>query len=923
MGELDHFMELLSQCQREVCLTFLLSSSIQTPKAEIRNFRNTMKENLLVLGLSNAAGYMEISDQDLTSQDLVDMKRISLVLEQVYKKNRKEAGDRIEKRFQSLEELGVHYDPEELDSLTIPEIPESLKLLVKHEDCILEKSIGRGQSGTVFLGHFKNSTDEIAIKVLSKQTLSQADVESYRREVYFLTILSHPSLTKFCGYTEDAPFYICTEFMSGGSLYHKLRDKPDELSPTTRSLIALTVARGLEYLHSKGVIHRDLKSLNVLLDSNNNAKICDFGMVRTRDNRPMTGMIGTVHWMAPEVLMSIPFYDEHVDVYSFGIFLWELVTGQMPYKDMQPNQIIRAVTEFGERPQIPDNCPPKLAQLMTACWSAEPQDRPTMAKVVAELQDSKCHLPGTDEVDFNIRAGIVSKHKSSLSLPYFKKEIIKPRAKSKEPKYVSPETAIMIAQGPPSENRKEALNYIFTNCNDAQSLSNFLDLGLTRVISSVLLEQSSDSETAMTYLLTCREAKVFDIEVLKGLLSYSSVKTDVLRNKALSVLLSASVLRFDFLKSAPSFVQQLLLFIRLPMPPQSSAAVLQLANRLIRSISSAPDGLWEVLLWGKMNMPQMLAPLVLPCMIGAVKFDEVRNAIKEEDYELLLETFNSNLMLFKELVKYEDTLNTLVPALMHAAASNDNVLKYIADCCKDSAEFTNAIIVNLPFDIELSKLVPIYRNIFAYDVKNIGHCLEFYKVIEFLMMNNDVKFACETIKTVRIEEKLLKKTKLASLFADALLSADDPLALTLMSIYYSCLTKFRVDEFVGLHDSFCAILFGKRIELRKPAFLCLTSAADYIAEFNPSPIFPVAAFYVHSSSEIVGSTAAKFIVDKIQTTDFDIDKTLGIFVENYKSANKNVLVVCEAFLELVKMKKVENQDLIRRLTLLYNNVRAR
>lgn len=919
MTKLDEFTELLSQCQREVCITFLLSTPISATKEEVKQFRHSMKESLLVLGLTQAANYMEISDSDLTSQDLVDMKRIGIVLEQLYKKNQKEAGDRIEKRFQSLEELGVHYDAEELDSLTIPEIPESLKLLIKHEDCVFEKTIGRGQSGTVYLGHFKDSDDNIAIKVLSKQTLSQADVESYRREVYFLTILSHPSLTKFCGYTEDAPFYICTEFMSGGSLYHKLRNNPEQLNPTTRSLIALTVARGLEYLHSKGVIHRDLKSLNVLLDDNNNAKICDFGMVRTRDSRPMTGMIGTVHWMAPEVLMSTPFYDERVDVYSFGIFLWELLTGQMPYKDMQANQIIRTVTELGERPPIPEDCPQHLAKLITKCWSQDPEDRPTMAKVVAELQDSKYHLAGTDEAEFALKAGIVSCHKTSLSLPYIRKETPKPRPKSRESQVISPDRAMQCMHGPPSDSRKEALMYSLQMCGDQVTLYNFLDLGFTKALSLILTEQSEDSETVMTYLLTCREPKVFDIEVLKALLLYTSSKSDVFRNKALSVLLSASLLRFEFLKSAPSFVQQLLQFIYLPMPPQSSAALLQLANRLIRSISNAPTGLWEVLLWARLNLPQMLTPLVLPCMIGAVKFVEVRNDIKSDNYKELSQTFNANIMLFKEILKYDDTFEKLIPALMSCSKSNDICLKFIIENSKENSLFAYSVVQNLPFNFDVSKIVAVYKNLFLHDTKKISQIQEFYSVIEYLMVNNDIKYACEILKTVRIEESLFVNTKLPKLLSEAFYNSDDLLCTSLMLIYYNCLQRFRVEEFVNLDQIFLSILFGKRTELRKPAFLCVISAAEYISDFDYSAIHPVAAFYVHSSSEIIGNSAAKFISEKTKVCDdYDIDKTLEVFIENYKAPNKNVIVACDCFVEICKQKKVKDQSLLQKLSQMYN-----
>ena len=921
--QMDNFQELLAQCTRESCLTFLISTNIQQVKEEIRQFRSIMEHSLLVLNLKESAEFMKISDEELESQDSVDIKRIAIILRKTYKSNKEEAGPKIEERFKSLEKLGVETtDDDAVETLTIPELPESLKLLIKHEDVIKCEKIGHGQSGTVYKGYFVGKPDEeVAVKVLTKQTLTQSEVLLYRREVYTLTILAHPSLLKFCGYTENSPFIICTEYMTNGSVYNKLHTAPEELTPTIRSLIALSVAKGLEYLHGKAILHRDMKSLNVLLDKNYHAKICDFGLVRVRNKVPMTGMIGTIQWMAPEVLMSAPFYDDKVDVYSFGIFLWELLTNQVPYKEMNPAQIIKKVVELGERPPIPSDCPPKLSNLIQKCWASDPKERPPMVQVVINLQDPEYHFTGTNETEFQLQAGIQPKHKYSTSVPFvrsvrtkknFSSEIILPLS-----------TYISDIQTLSGKQRTETLADLLTQLSDPHQLADSIKHGLNRLFADIMNEHSQDSETVMTFLMTVRNAEMYDIEILKALLNYSSEPNKEMRNKALSVLLSASVIRFEFLKSAPSFVYQLLLFIKLPIPPQSLSALLQLSNRLIRSIPSIPPGLWDLLVWGRVNLPQIVSPLILPCIIATLSFESARNEVKFNDFFLLLTNFKENQLLWSNIMKYPDLYPLFAKSIVKSI-DNKEVYDFLnSELHKENNTlFCMSVIQNLPFNFDIDKVVPFYTIFFQQpNIKDLADFDEYYLVLEHILATNSQKenilYVLEILKKTQMAEKPFLKSNLPNLLVTFFHQGDEDLYGGLLTVFYIALSHFRVDIFIQQLKHFCAILFGKKVELRKPAFSCVAVAGEYSSSFDFSQVLPIAAFYVHSSSEIMARVSANLIEKHINDSGVDLNKTLEVFIEHFKEGSKYIKQAVNAFASACKTATIDPQ-ILKKMSQIYN-----
>ena len=153
--------------------------------------------------------------------------------------------------------------------------------------------------------------------------------------------------------------------------------------------LATDVASGCHYLHrlKPAIIHRDLKSSNILLTATGAAKIADFGLSRffQQDIAEMTGQVGTPGWTAPEVFRHQT-YDHKVDVYSFGIVLAECLSREKPYAGMDAMQAIFATVYRNKRPALPEGTPPPLEKLIKACWDAEPKKRPPMNKVLDTLR---------------------------------------------------------------------------------------------------------------------------------------------------------------------------------------------------------------------------------------------------------------------------------------------------------------------------------------------------------------------------------------------------------------------------------------------------------------------------------------------------------------------------------------------------------
>uniref|UniRef100_A0A8C2QYG5 Mitogen-activated protein kinase kinase kinase n=1 Tax=Capra hircus TaxID=9925 RepID=A0A8C2QYG5_CAPHI len=234
--------------------------------------------------------------------------------------------------------------------------------------------LGSGAQGAVFLGKFR--AEEVAIKKVREQ--NETDIKHLRK-------LKHPNIIAFKGVCTQAPCYcIIMEYCAHGQLYEVLR-AGRKITPRLLVDWSTGIASGMNYLHLHKIIHRDLKSPNVLVTHTDAVKISDFGTSKElSDKSTKMSFAGTVAWMAPEVIRNEP-VSEKVDIWSFGVVLWELLTGEIPYKDVDSSAIIWGVGSNSLHLPVPSTCPDGFKILMKQTWQSKPRNRPSFRQTLMHL----------------------------------------------------------------------------------------------------------------------------------------------------------------------------------------------------------------------------------------------------------------------------------------------------------------------------------------------------------------------------------------------------------------------------------------------------------------------------------------------------------------------------------------------------------
>ncbi|KAM9004476.1 tyrosine-protein kinase ABL2 isoform 1-T1 [Sarcophilus harrisii] len=300
-----------------------------------------------------------------------------------------------ESRFSTLAELvhhhstvadglvtTLHYPAPKCNKPTVYGVsPIHDKWEMERTDITMKHKLGGGQYGEVYVGVWKKYSLTVAVKTLKEDTM---EVEEFLKEAAVMKEIKHPNLVQLLGVcTLEPPFYIVTEYMPYGNLLDYLREcNREEVSAVVLLYMATQISSAMEYLEKKNFIHRDLAARNCLVGENHVVKVADFGLSRLMTGDTYTAHAGAkfpIKWTAPESLAYNTFSIKS-DVWAFGVLLWEIATyGMSPYPGIDLSQVYDLL-EKGYRMEQPEGCPPKVYELMRACWKWSPSDRPSFAE---------------------------------------------------------------------------------------------------------------------------------------------------------------------------------------------------------------------------------------------------------------------------------------------------------------------------------------------------------------------------------------------------------------------------------------------------------------------------------------------------------------------------------------------------------------
>jgi len=282
----------------------------------------------------------------------------------------------------------------------------------KHEidvsDIQFGSVLGKGGYATVYVTYWQGS--KTAAKCFDMTGLNSKACSSLKRsfdrEIELLFELRSPRVLSVFGVCTSVPghLYIIMELAEGGSVRSKIEAAEAAFEPEELWGLAHDTAMGMKYLHEHDIVHRDLKSHNVLLDAQGRAKVCDFGIAYAAaklqeytSGSQAGNLVGTVAWMAPEALDGEASFPS--DVFSFGVFLWELATLRFPWEDELVGPILFKICLKQERLStdtiIADGHYKALPKILTRCWTHEPEKRPTFDELIRETS-SQYDNPGLE-----------------------------------------------------------------------------------------------------------------------------------------------------------------------------------------------------------------------------------------------------------------------------------------------------------------------------------------------------------------------------------------------------------------------------------------------------------------------------------------------------------------------------------------------
>ena len=257
--------------------------------------------------------------------------------------------------------------------------------IIPYSSLGLGKKIGQGGFSEIYESQWLGVP--VAVKVIFDPKITEELKEEFNNEIEKLFILRHPYIIQLYGITDkdkSQKLAVITELAPKGSLFDYLHKNPktkNNLSLEFKNKISRQLICTMAYIHSRGFVHRDLKTQNILLDKNLDMKMCDFGLTKLKSelNSGSGQFAGTPCYMAPE-LFDRKYYDEKVDVFAFGTVLWEIYSQKIPYINCDSAEIKQKVTK-GEELYCSTIIPKQIVSLIHKCRSVKPSDRPSFEQI--------------------------------------------------------------------------------------------------------------------------------------------------------------------------------------------------------------------------------------------------------------------------------------------------------------------------------------------------------------------------------------------------------------------------------------------------------------------------------------------------------------------------------------------------------------